>query len=76
VGNPGRLVIEKTDSICLATFSAIFPLSSALTRVVMESWGYMDRIRYFSCLDCERLVIFKVERIKVEHEEYPTLYNG
>ena len=74
VGNPGRLVLEETDSVCLAAFSAILPLTSAMEREVTEPWDYMDKIKYFSCPDSERPVVFKVERIKVEQGEYSTPY--
>ena len=74
VGNPGRLVLEETDSVCLAAFSAILPLTSAMTREVTEPWDYMDKIKYYSCPDSERPVVFKVERFKVEQREYPTLH--
>jgi uncharacterized repeat protein (TIGR04076 family) len=71
VGNPGRLALEETDSVCLAAFGAILPLTSALTREVTEPWDYMDKIKYFSCPDSERPVVFKIERIEVEQDEYP-----
>ena len=74
VGNPGRLVLEETDSVCLAAFSAILPLTSAMTREVTEPWDYMDKIKYYSCPDSERPVVFKVERVEVEEGEYPTPY--
>jgi len=74
VGNPGRLVLEETDSVCLAAFSAILPLTSAMTREVTEPWDYMDKIKYYSCPDSERPVVFKVERFEVEQGEYPTPY--
>jgi uncharacterized repeat protein (TIGR04076 family) len=70
-GNPGRLVLGETDSVCLAAFSAILPLTSAFCREVTEPWDYMDKIRYFSCPDTERPVIFKVDRIPVEQGEVP-----
>lgn len=73
-GNPGRLVLTETDSICLAAFSAIIPLTSAMTREVTESWDYMDKIKFFSCPDSERPVVFKVERIEVQQEDYPPPY--
>jgi uncharacterized repeat protein (TIGR04076 family) len=73
-GNPGRLVMDETDSVCLAAFSAILPLTSSMTREVTESWDYIDKIKFFSCPDTERPVVFKVERAKVEQGEYPTPY--
>jgi uncharacterized repeat protein (TIGR04076 family) len=73
-GNPGRLVMNETDSVCLAAFSSMLPLTSAMTREVTESWDYVDKIKFFSCPDTERPVVFKVERIKVEQGEYPTPY--
>ena len=73
-GNPGRLVLEETDSVCLAAFSAILPLTSAMTREVTEAWDYMDKIAYYSCPDSERPVVFKVERIEVEQGDYPPPY--
>ncbi len=73
-GNPGQLVLSETDSVCLAAFSAILPLTSAMTREVTEHWDYMDKIAYFSCPDSERPVIFKVERIKVDQGDYPPPY--
>jgi uncharacterized repeat protein (TIGR04076 family) len=73
-GNPGRIVLDETDSVCLAAFSAILPLTSALTREVTESWDYMDKIAYYSCPDSERPVVFKVERIEVGQGEYPPPY--
>ena len=73
-GNPGRLVMNETDSVCLAAFSSMLPLNSAMTREVTESWDYVDKIKFFSCPDTERPVVFKVERIKVEQGEYPTPY--
>jgi uncharacterized repeat protein (TIGR04076 family) len=69
--NPGRLVLEETDSVCLAAFSAILPLTSAMERNVTEPWDYIDKIRYFSCPDSERPVTFKVERIPVKQGEIP-----
>ena len=69
-GNPGRLVLEETDSVCLAAFSAILPLTSAMMREVTEPWDYMDKIAYFSCPDSERQVVFKVDRIEVEQGDY------
>ena len=69
-GNPSRLLLEETDSVCLAAFSAILPLTSAMTREVTESWDYMDKITYFSCPDSERPVVFKVERVEVDQEVY------
>ena len=70
-GNPGRLVLGETDSVCLAAFSAVLPLTSAFCREVTESWDYMDKITYFSCPDSERPVIFKVDRIPVEQGDVP-----
>jgi uncharacterized repeat protein (TIGR04076 family) len=70
-GNPGRMVLGETDSVCLAAFSAILPLTSALCREVTESWDYMDQIKFYSCPDSERPVVFKVERIPVEQGEVP-----
>ena len=61
--NPGRLVLEETDGVCLAAFSAILPLTSAMEREVTEPWDYMDKIKFFSCPDSERPVTFRVERI-------------
>jgi uncharacterized repeat protein (TIGR04076 family) len=58
--NPGRLVLDETDSVCLAAFSALLPLTSAI-----------DKIKYFSCPDSERPVTFKVERIPVKQGEVP-----
>ena len=69
--NPGRLVLEETDSVCLAAFSAILPLTSAMERNVTEPWDYIDKIKYFSCPDSERPVTFKVERIPVTQDEIP-----
>jgi uncharacterized repeat protein (TIGR04076 family) len=74
VGNPGRLVLKETDSVCLAAFSAILPLTSAMEREVTEPWDYVDKIKYFSCPDSERPVVFKVERTKVKQGEYTTPY--
>jgi len=74
VGNPGQLVMKETDAVCLAAFSAILPLTSAMTREVTEPWDYMDKIAYYSCPDSERPVVFKVERIEVERGEYPPPY--
>jgi uncharacterized repeat protein (TIGR04076 family) len=71
VGNPGQLVLMETDSVCLAAFSAILPLTSAMTREVTESWDYIDKIKYFSCPDSERPVFFKVERFEVQQKDYP-----
>ncbi len=68
---PGRLVLEETDSVCLAAFSAILPLTSAMEREVTEKWDYIDKIKYFSCPDSERPVTFKVERIPVKQGEIP-----
>jgi uncharacterized repeat protein (TIGR04076 family) len=73
-GNPGRLVLAETDSVCLAAFSAILPLTSALTREVTESWDYVDNIKYFSCPDSERPVVFKVERFEIQQSDYPPPY--
>ena len=73
-GNPGRLVLNETDSVCLAAFSAILPLTSSMTREVTEPWDYIDKIGYYSCPDSERPVIFKVERIEVKQEDYPPPY--
>jgi uncharacterized repeat protein (TIGR04076 family) len=73
-GNPGRLVLDETDSVCLAAFSAILPLTSAMTREVTEAWDYMDKIAFFSCPDSERPVVFKVERIEVQQGDYPPPY--
>lgn len=70
-GNPGRLILEETDNVCLAAFSSILPLTSAMTREVTESWDYMDKITYYCCPDAERPVTFKVERIPVELGQYP-----
>ncbi len=70
-GNPGRLVLGETDSVCLAAFSAILPLTSALCREVTEPWDYMDQIKYYSCPDSERPVVFKVERIPVAQGAAP-----
>ena len=36
MGNPGRMVLGETDSVCLAAFSAILPLTSAFCRDVTE----------------------------------------
>ena len=69
--NPGRIVLGETDSVCLAAFSAILPLTSALCREITEPWDYMDQIKYFSCPDSERPVVFKVERTPVEMNEIP-----
>lgn len=74
IGNPGRIVLEETDSVCLAAFSAILPLTSAMTREVTEPWDYMDKISYFSCPDSERPVTFKIERFEVQQDEYPLPY--
>ncbi len=68
-GNPGRLVLEETDSVCLAAFSAILPLTSAMCREVTEPWDYMDKIKYYSCPDSERPVVFRVTRVPVEQGE-------
>ncbi|TRO48855.1 TIGR04076 family protein [Candidatus Bathyarchaeota archaeon] len=70
-GNPGRLVLEETDGVCLAAFSAILPLTSAMCREVTEPWDYMDKIKYYSCPDSERPVVFRVTRVPVEHGEVP-----
>jgi uncharacterized repeat protein (TIGR04076 family) len=70
-GNPGRMILGETDSVCLAAFSVILPLTSAFNREVTEPWDYIDKIRYFSCPDSERPVIFKVDRIPVEQGEVP-----
>ena len=70
-GNPGRLVLRETDSVCLAAFSAILPLTSAFCWAVTEPWDYVDKIKYFSCPDSERPVVFKVERVPVEQGEVP-----
>ena len=69
--NPGRIVLEETDGVCIAAFSAIMPLTSAMCREVTEPWDYMDEIRYFSCPDVERPVVFRVERIPIEQGEVP-----
>jgi uncharacterized repeat protein (TIGR04076 family) len=47
------------------------PLTSAMCRDVTEPWDYTDEIRYFSCPDVERPVVFRVERIPVEQGEVP-----
>jgi uncharacterized repeat protein (TIGR04076 family) len=60
----------------LGRFQRILPLTSALTREVTEPWDYMDKIKYYSCPDSERPVVFKVERFEVEQGEYPTPYGG
>jgi uncharacterized repeat protein (TIGR04076 family) len=73
--NPGRLVLEETDSVCLAAFSAILPLTSAMEREVTESWDYIDKIKYFSCPDSERPVTFKVDRIPIKQGEIPLRKN-
>jgi uncharacterized repeat protein (TIGR04076 family) len=73
--NPGRLVLEETDSVCLAALSAILPLTSAMERNVTEPWDYIDKIKFFSCPDSERPVIFKVERIPVKQGELPLRKN-
>ena len=73
--NPGRLVLEETDSVCLAALSAIMPLTSAMEREVAEPWDYVDKIKYFSCPDSERPVVFKVERIPVKQGEIPLRKN-
>ena len=73
-GNPGRIVMDETDSVCLAAFSAMLPLTSAMTREVTEKWDYVDKIKYFSCPDTERPVVFRVERVEVSPREYPTPY--
>jgi len=70
-GNPGRLVLGETDSVCLAAFSAVLPLTSAFCRDVTEPWDYMDKIKYYSCPDSERHVVFRVDRIPVEQGEVP-----
>lgn len=69
--NPGRIILEETDSICLAALGAILPLTSAMCREVTEPWDYMDKIKYFCCPDVERPVLFKVERAHVEQGEVP-----
>jgi uncharacterized repeat protein (TIGR04076 family) len=38
---------------------------------VTGPWDYMDQIKYFSCPDSERPVVFKVERVPVEQGEVP-----
>ena len=73
--NPGRLVLEETDSVCLAAFSAILPLTSAMEREVTEKWDYIDKIKYFSCPDSERPVTFRVDRIPVRQGEIPLRKN-
>jgi uncharacterized repeat protein (TIGR04076 family) len=73
--NHGRLVLEETDSVCLAALSAIMPLTSAMEREVAEPWDYVDKIKYFSCPDSERPVVFKVERIPVKQGEIPLRKN-
>ncbi len=70
-GNPGRMVLGETDSVCLVAFSAILPLTSAFCRDATEPWDYVDKIKYYSCPDSERPVVFKVERIPVEQGEVP-----
>lgn len=74
VGNPGQLVLVETDSVCLAAFSSILPLTSAMTREITESWDYIDQIKYFSCPDSERPVLFKVERVEIQQKDYPPPY--
>lgn len=74
VGNPGQLVLAETDAVCLAALSAILPLTSAMMREVTEPWDYMDKIKYYSCPDSERPVVFKVERVKVDKGDYPPPY--
>ena len=69
--NPGRIVLEETDGVCIAAFSAIMPLTSAMCREVTEPWDYVGEIRYFSCPDVERPVAFRVERIPVRQGEVP-----
>jgi uncharacterized repeat protein (TIGR04076 family) len=73
-GNPGRLIMNETDSVCLAAFSSILPLTSAMTREVTESWDYIDKIKFYSCPDTERPVVFRVDRVEVEQGDYPTPY--
>ena len=73
--NPGRLVLEETDSVCLAAFSAILPLTSAMEREVTEPWDYIDKIKYFSCPDSERLVTFRIDRIPIRQGEIPLRMN-
>ncbi len=67
--DPGRIVLEETDSVCLAAFGSVLPMTSALCRDTTEVWDYMDKIKYFCCPDIERPVIFKIERIEVTPEE-------
>jgi len=69
--NPGRIVLGETDSVCIAAFSAILPLTSAMCRDVTEPWDYTGEIRYFSCPDVERPVVFRVKRVPVEQGEVP-----
>ena len=69
--NPGRIVLAETEGVCIAAFSAIMPLTSAMCREATEPWDYVGEIRYFSCPDVERPVVFRVERIPVEQGEVP-----
>ena len=41
--NPGRLVLDETDKVCLAAFSAILPLTSAMERNITAPWDYIDK---------------------------------
>jgi uncharacterized repeat protein (TIGR04076 family) len=54
-----------------AALSAILPLTSAFCRKITEPWDYIDKIKYFSCPDSKRPVVFNVESIPVEQDEVP-----
>jgi uncharacterized repeat protein (TIGR04076 family) len=42
-----------------------------MCREVTEPWDYMDKIKYYSCPDSERPVVFRVTRVPVEQGEVP-----
>ena len=65
--NPGSvLVLEQTDKVCISALSSILPLVRGLMMGKAEPWDFIDSIKYFSCPDAERPVIFEIKRIKVE----------
>ncbi len=64
-------LLEGPDGVCIAAFSAIMPLTSAMCKEATKAWDYVGVIRYLSCPDVERPVVFRVERVPVEQRVVP-----
>jgi uncharacterized repeat protein (TIGR04076 family) len=65
--HPGSImVLEETDKVCISALGAILPIVRGMMQGKAEDWDFIDDVKFFSCPDAERPVIFEVKRIRME----------